>query len=196
MLALLRPAVVALVLFSVLTGIVYPAVVGGVAAALFPHQAEGSVLTGTDGRVVGSALVGQAFTDPRHLWGRPSATSPAYNALASSGSNLGPSSQVLDSLVRARVAALRASYAAVGVPAPSAPIPVDLVTASGSGLDPHVSPAAARWQAGRIAAARGIPLARVQAILDRHTERPWLGVVGGARVHVVQVNLALDAERP
>ncbi|MCU0647413.1 MAG: potassium-transporting ATPase subunit KdpC [Gemmatimonadaceae bacterium] len=194
--ALLRPALVCCLVFSVVTGIVYPAVVGGVASLLFPRQASGSAIRGTDGRIAGSRLVGQPFTSGRYLWGRPSATTPAYNAAASSGSNLGPTSAVLDSLVRARVATLRASYTAVGLSAPGDPIPVDLVTASGSGLDPDISPASARWQVARIAAARGVSRERVQAIIDQHTERPWLGVVGDARVHVLAVNLALDAERP
>jgi K+-transporting ATPase ATPase C chain len=194
--SMLRPAVVSLALGSVLTGLCYPALVGGAAALLFPHQAGGSVITDATGRVVGSALVGQPFTAPGHLWGRPSATAPAYAAAASGGSNLGPSHPALDSLVRTRVQALRASYAAVGLTPPVTPIPVDLVTASGSGLDPHLSPAAARWQVARIAAARQLPAARVQSIVDAHTSRPWLGVIGEARVAVLPVNLALDSLRP
>jgi potassium-transporting ATPase KdpC subunit len=194
MTSVVRPALVSLVVFSVITGAVYPGVVGILARTLFPQQAAGSAIRDASGRVVASALVGQPFHDPRHLWGRPSATSPAYNASASSGSNLGPSSAVLDSVVRLRVATLRASYTAAGLPAPKAPVPVDLVTASGSGLDPHISPDAARWQVARIAATRSAEPARVQGIIDRFTEAPWLGLVGGARVHVVRVNQALDAE--
>lgn len=188
-----RPAVMAVLVFSVVTGVVYPALVTGVSQLAFPAAAAGSPVRRADGVIVGSRLVGQSFTDPRYLWGRPSATSPAYNGAASSGSNLGPTSAVLDSLVRARVAALRASITAAGLPVPSTPVPVDLVTASGSGLDPDISPAAAAWQAPRIAAVRGLPIGRVAAIIQQHTTPPWLGLVGGARVNVLAVNLALDA---
>lgn len=188
-----RPAIVLLLSFSVVTGVVYPALVTGVAQLVFPEAAAGSPVRTADGGVIGSRLVGQSFTAPRYLWGRPSATSPAYAASASSGSNLGPSSAALDSLVRARVAALQASVRAAGLPTPTTPVPVDLVTASGSGLDPDISPAAADWQAARVAQLRGLPLDTVQAIIRAHTTAPWLGLFGSARVNVLAVNLALDA---
>jgi K+-transporting ATPase ATPase C chain len=186
--ALLRPALVLLLLFSVLTGIVYPLVMTGVAAVLFPRQAAGSLIV-RNGRAVGSALIGQNFTDPGHFWGRLSASTPQpYNALASGGSNLGPLNPALTEVVKARIAALRSAD-----PGNHMPVPVDLVTASGSGLDPHISLAAAEYQAGRIARARHLPLAIVQGLIAAHSEGRLLGVLGEARVNVLELNLALDA---
>jgi|SRR5580658_1861682 K+-transporting ATPase ATPase C chain len=186
--ALLRPALVLLLLFSVLTGIVYPLVMTGVAAVLFPRQAAGSLIV-RNGRAVGSALIGQNFTDPGHFWGRLSASTPQpYNALASGGSNLGPLNPALTEVVKARIAALRSAD-----PGNHMPVPVDLVTASGSGLDPHISLAAAEYQAGRIARARHLPLAIVQGLIAAHSEGRLLGVLGEARINVLELNLALDA---
>lgn len=185
-----RPALVLLGLFTILTGLVYPAVVTGAASLLFPRQAKGSLIVGKDGTVLGSTLIGQPFDEPRYLWGRPSGTTPAYNAGASSGTNYGPLHPGLAAMVRARVEALRKVD-----PGNAAPIPVDLVTASGSGLDPHVSRAAAEYQVARIARARGVDAATVRAIVAAHTERPTLGILGDARVNVLAVNLALDGAR-
>lgn len=185
-----RPALVLFVLLSAITGLLYPLAVTGLAQGLFPAQANGSLVV-HDGRVVGSTLVGQAFADPRHFWGRPSATAPEpYNAALSGGSNLGPSNPALHEAVRARIAALRAAD-----PGNAAPVPVDLVTASASGLDPHVSRAAADWQVARVARARGLPVAQVRALVDTHTEGALLGFIGEPRVNVLQLNLALDALR-
>jgi len=186
--AVLRPAVVLFVLLMVLTGGVYPLAVTAIAQLLFPHQAAGSLLT-RDGRAIGSELIGQSFSDPGHFWGRPSATTPQpYNGTASNASNLGPLNPALTEAIRARIAALRAAD-----PANTAPIPVDLVTASGSGLDPHISVAAANYQAARVAHTRGLPLTRVQALIAAHTEGRLLGVIGEPRVNVLELNLALDA---
>ncbi len=188
MLSYLRPAALLLVLLSVLTGIVYPALVTGLSALVFPRQAAGTLIE-RDGRVVGSALIGQPFTDPRYFWSRPSATGPhPYNAAASSGSNLGPSNPAHHAAVQARIEALRAAD-----PGNTAPIPVDLVTASASGLDPDISPAAALYQAGRVARARGVPEATVRELVVRHTSGRQLGVLGEPRVNVLALNLALDA---
>jgi K+-transporting ATPase ATPase C chain len=188
----LRPAVVLLGLLSVLTGLVYPLLVTGVAQTLMPAQANGSLLVRPDGTLIGSALIGQPFDDPKYFWGRPSATAPfAYNAAASSGSNLGALNPALVDAAKARADALRAAD-----PGNAAPIPVDLVTSSGSGLDPHISPAAARWQAPRVARARGLEAAAVEAIVARHTEPRQWGVLGEARVNVLALNLALDAIPP
>ena len=184
----LRPAIVLLALLTVITGVVYPLVVTVVAQVAFPTQANGSLIVRGDG-VVGSALIGQPFDDPKYFWGRLSATAPfAYNAAASSGSNLGPLNPALTDAVKARVDALRAAD-----PGNESPIPVDLVTASGSGLDPHVSPAAARWQVPRVARARGLDPATVQALVEQHTEGRQWGFFGEARVNVLALNLALDA---
>lgn len=187
---LLRPALVLLVLLSALTGLVYPLLVTGVAQAVFPHQAAGSLIE-RDGVVVGSQLIGQNFSAPNHFWGRPSATAPmAYNAAASGGSNQGPLNPALQDAVRERIAALRAAD-----PANTAPVPADLVTASSSGLDPHISVAAAQYQAARVARARQLPLAQVLALVQAHTEGRDLAVLGEPRVKVLQLNLALDALR-
>jgi len=184
----LRPALVLLLLLTLLTGVAYPLLVTGLAQTLFPAQAHGSLIV-RDGKVVGSALIGQHFTDPAHFWGRPSATSPtAYNAAASGGSNLGPMNPALTDAVRARVAALRAAD-----PSNLAAVPVDLVTASASGLDPHISLAAAQYQLTRVAAARKLSTQAVQALIDQATQRPLLGLLGEPVVNVLQLNLALDA---
>lgn len=188
--ASLRPAVVLLAFSSLLLGLAYPTAVTAVAQLAFPVQAGGSLLV-ANGRVVGSALLGQPFAAPGYLHSRPSATAAGpYDGASSSGSNLGPLHPALDSAVRARIAEARAE----GGP-PKALVPADLVTASGSGLDPHLSPAAARWQVARIAAVRGISPADVQAIVDRHTTGRVAGVLGEPRVHVLRVNLALDSLR-
>jgi potassium-transporting ATPase KdpC subunit len=186
--ALLRPALALFVLLTLLTGIVYPLLVTVLARLLFPAEAAGSLIQ-RDGRAVGSALIGQNFADPGHFWGRPSATTPQpYNGTASEASNLGPLNAALTHAVKQRIAALRAADS--GNPAP---IPVDLVTASGSGLDPHISVAAADYQAARVARARALPLPRIRALIAARTEGRLLGVIGEPRVNVLELNLALDA---
>jgi potassium-transporting ATPase KdpC subunit len=186
--ASLRSALTLFVLLTVLTGLVYPLIVTGVAQLLFPARAGGSILV-RDGHAVGSVLIGQSFSDPGHFWGRPSATTPQpYNGTASTGSNLGPLNPALLDAVKERLEALRAAD-----PGNEAPVPVDLVTASGSGLDPHISVAAAYYQAARVARARGLPEARVRALIAAHTEGRLSGVLGEPRVNVLELNLALDA---
>ena len=188
MLAHVRAAIVSLVLLSVVTGIVYPAVVTAIAQAVFPHQANGSLIV-KDGKAVGSALIGQPFDDPRYFWGRPSATSPfGYNAGASAGSNLSPTNPDLIKAVQGRVDALREAD-----PGNAAPVPVDLVTASGSGLDPHISPAAALYQVARVAKARKLDPAAVRELVTQHTQGRFLGMLGEPGVNVLALNLALDA---
>lgn len=183
---ILRPAIVLFAILSLVTGLAYPIVVTGLAQTLFPAQAHGSLIL-QNGKPVGSALIGQNFADPKNFWGRPSATGPMpYNASASSGSNQGPLNPALTDAVKGRIEALRAAD-----PGNTAPVPVDLVTASASGLDPHISPAAAGFQANRVAKARGLPVDKVQALLDAQTERPSLSFLGEPRVNVVKLNLAL-----
>ncbi len=186
---MLRPVLVVFLVLTLLTGVVYPLLVTGVAKVAFPFQADGSVVE-QDGKVVGSALLGQGFTSPRYFWGRPSVTSPyPYNGAASTGSNLAPVNPALADAVAARVAALRAAD-----PGNSAPVPVDLVTASGSGLDPHISLAAAEYQLARVARARGLAPSVVRDLVARHTRGRTLGVLGEPRVEVLALNLALDAQ--
>ena len=187
---LLRPALVLLACLSALTGLLYPAAVTGAAQALFPWQAQGSLLE-RGGQAVGSALIGQPFSDPRNFWSRPSATAPMpYNGSASGGSNQGPLNPALTEAVQARVQALREAD-----PGNTAPVPVDLVTASASGLDPHISPAAARYQAARVARLRGLPEATVQTLIEKNTEAPLWGLLGEPRVNVLALNLALGTPR-
>ena len=184
----LQPALRALVVLTILTGVVYPLVVTALAQLLFPAQANGSLLVRGE-TVVGSALVGQPFDDPKYFWSRPSATGPMpYNGAASSGSNLGPLHGDLATAVKHRIDALRAAGAD-----DTEPVPVDLVTASGSGLDPHISPAAAYYQAGRIARVRGITEATVRELVAAHTHDRQLGILGEPTVAVLPLNLALDA---
>ena len=187
---ILRPALVVFFILTLVTGVAYPLLVTGAAQALFPAQAAGSFIM-RDGKAVGSELIGQNFSDPKHFWGRPSATGPMpYNAAASSGSNLGPLNPALTDAVKSRIEALRAAD-----PGNAARVPVDLVTASASGLDPHISPAAAAYQAGRVAKARGLPTDKVQALVTAQTELPLLGLLGEPRVNVLKLNLALDKLR-
>jgi len=189
----LRPALVALGIFTILTGLVYPLVVTGIAQVVFPWQANGSLIV-RNGQPVGSALIGQPFDDPKYFWGRLSAPSPAgYTAFngdkltGSSGSNYGPLNPALVEAAQARIKALKEAD-----PGNTAPIPVDLVTASGSGLDPHMSPAAAAYQVGRVARARGLSEDTVRQIVAQHTEGRTFGLLGEPRVNVLALNLALD----
>jgi K+-transporting ATPase ATPase C chain len=183
-----RPAILLVILFSLITGVVYPLVVTGIAQLFFSEKAEGSLIV-RNGRAVGSKLIGQPFDDPKYFWGRLSATGPVpYNGAASTGSNFGPMNPALLDAVRGRIAALRAAdSSAVG------PVPVDLVTASGSGLDPDISPAAAAFQVARVARVRTLDLGLVRGIVSKHTTGRTWGVLGDPRVNVLEVNLALDA---
>lgn len=184
---LVRPCLVLFTALSAITGVVYPVAVTGVAGTLFPKQAAGS-LVARDGQAVGSSLIGQNFSDPGHFWGRPSATAPQpYNGSGSSGSNLGPLNPALTDAVKARVEALRAAD-----PGNTAPVPADLVTASASGLDPHISPEAARYQAARVARVRGVDTAQVRQLIDAQVQRPVLPFLGEPVVNVLALNLALD----
>ena len=183
----LRPALMTLLLLTIVTGVVYPLVVTGIAQVVFPFQANGSLIV-KGGKPVGSALIGQPFDDPRYFWGRPSATTPfGYNAASSSGSNLSPTNPDLIKAVQGRVDALHAAD-----PGNSAPVPVDLVTTSGSGLDPHISPAAALYQVSRVARERKLDAAKVRELVEQHTEGRFLGMLGEPRVNVLALNLALD----
>ncbi|MDM0026033.1 potassium-transporting ATPase subunit KdpC [Variovorax saccharolyticus] len=189
MTSILRPSLVLFALLSALTGIVYPLAVTGVAQAAFPQQAAGSLIV-RDGVTVGSALIGQNFSDPAHFWGRPSATAPMpNNAAASGGANQGPLNPALVEAVKARIDALRAAD-----PGNTVPVPVDLVTTSASGLDPDISPAAAHYQAPRVARLRKLPLETVERLIEAHTEGPLWGLLGEQRVNVLALNLALDAQ--
>jgi len=196
--AILRPALVSLLVFTGLLGIAYPLVIGGVGAAAFPEQARGSLVRDASGKLAGSALIGQPFDEPAYFWGRPTAIA-AYQAMTSGGTNAGPSGFVdregalgpnpaLIDAVRARIRALRDAD-----PGNTAPVPVDLVTASASGLDPHITPAAAYYQLGRVARARGAAEAQLRELVDRHVEERTLGVLGERRVNVLRLNLALDS---
>ena len=188
MFAQFRPALVMLIVMTALTGAIYPAAVTGIAQVLFPRQANGSLID-QDGKAVGSALIGQAFSDPKHFWSRPSATSPyPNNAAASSGSNQGPLNPALSDAVEGRVKALREAD-----PGNTAAVPVDLVTASASGLDPHISPAAAEFQVNRVARPRGVDAAVVRNLVSEHIEQRQWGFLGEPRVNVLRLNLALDA---
>lgn len=188
MVSIVRPAVSLLALFTLLTGVAYPLVVTGTAQAVFPTQSNGSLLE-SNGRVMGSRLIGQSFDSAGYFWGRPSATSPSpYNAAASTGSNLGPTNPALATAVRERAAALRAADPSRA----SLPIPVDLVTTSASGLDPHISPAAALYQVHRVAVNRRLAEERVRGLVLAHVESRSLGLLGEPRVNVVLLNAALD----
>jgi len=189
-----RPAIVALVILTVITGLIYPLVVTGIAQVVFPYQANGSIILGKDGKPLGSALIGQQFDDPKYFWGRLSATGPvpytAFNAdklTGSSGSNYGPLNPALKDAVQARIDALKQAD-----PGNTKAIPVDLVTASGSGLDPQISPAAADYQVSRVAKARGMDETKLSALVAQYTEGRTLGFLGEPRVNVLQLNLALD----
>ena len=188
---MLRPALTVFVGLSLVTGLLYPGLVTGIAKAVFPHQAAGSLIV-KDGKAVGSELIGQPFSDAKYFWGRLSATAPMpYNAAASVGSNLGPTNPALTDAAKARIDALRAAD-----PDNALPVPVDLVTASASGLDPHISPAAAQYQAARVARVRGLSVEKVQSLIAANTEGPGLGVLGDAGVNVLKLNLALDGLKP
>jgi K+-transporting ATPase ATPase C chain len=180
----IRPAIVVFLLMSVLTGLAYPVLVTGVSQVVFPHQANGSLIE-KNGKFVGSELIGQGFDQPQYFWSRPSAAS--YNGGASTGSNLGPTNPALLDAVKARVEALKAAD-----PGNGRPVPVDLVTASGSGLDPHISPAAAEYQAPRVARARGMQVDKLRTLIEKHTDGRQLGFLGEPRVNAVTLNLALD----
>lgn len=183
----LRPAFFMLLIFTIITGVIYPLAVTGIAQVVFPSQSNGSLIM-VDGKAVGSELIGQQFDDPSYFWGRPSAAS--YNAAASSGSNYGPLNPALTDMVQARIDALKAAD-----PNNTLPIPVDLVTASGSGLDPHVSVAAALYQVSRVASARGLSEAEVTSLVKENTEGRQFGFLGEPRVNVLKLNLALDGVR-
>ncbi|HWT83514.1 MAG TPA: potassium-transporting ATPase subunit KdpC [Candidatus Acidoferrum sp.] len=188
MLKHVRPALVSLVVLTAITGLLYPLVVTGIAQVIFPRQANGSLIM-KDGKAVGSELIGQPFDDPKYFWSRPSATSPfPDNAGSSGGSNLGPTNPDLQKAVQGRIDALKAAD-----PGNTAPIPVDLITASGSGLDPHISPAAALYQARRVAKARGLSEDAVRNLIETNTEGRQFGFLGEPRVNVLKLNLALDA---
>jgi potassium-transporting ATPase KdpC subunit len=187
MISYIKPTLILFTLMTLLTGVAYPLLVTGLAQLIFPQQANGSLMTDKHGNTLGSKLIGQAFQDPRYFWGRPSATSPVpYNAGASSGSNLGPTNPALMAVAKARIAALQAAD-----PDNKSAIPVDLITASASGLDPHISPAAAEYQVGRIAKMRNIAPEKLRELVLSHTEGRQWGLFGEKRVDVLALNLAL-----
>jgi len=187
MTTIIRNSLMSLLLFTILTGIIYPLVVTGIAQAIFPHQANGSIII-KNGKAVGSRLIGQQFEEPKYFWGRLSATTPyPYNGASSSGSNRGPSNPDLMKVSQARIEALHSAD-----PSNTAKIPVDLVTASASGLDPHISPAAAEYQVRRVAKVRAINEAGVRSLIAQHTRDRRLGVIGEPVVNVLELNLALD----
>lgn len=186
----LRSALSMMIVMTILTGLLYPLAVTGLAQTVFPHQANGSLIE-KDGHVVGSALIGQSFTREEYFWGRPSAAGNGYDAANSGGSNLGPTSKALADRVSARIAMLRTAN-----PAAPNPVPADLVTTSGSGLDPDISPAAALWQVMRVAAARQVPEEEVRRLVSRQIEGCLFGVLGEPRVNVLQLNLTLDERWP
>jgi potassium-transporting ATPase KdpC subunit len=184
------PALRMLIVLTVLTGVAYPLVITGIAQVAFPKAANGSLIP-ANGKTLGSKLIGQPFDDPKYFWGRPSATSPQpYNGAASAASNQGARNPALADAVKDRIKALRDAD-----PGNSAPVPIDLVTASGSGLDPHISVAAAEYQVARVAKARGLPQDGVRSLVAEHTEGRTLGILGEPRVNVLQLNLALDGVR-
>ncbi|MEI2692455.1 MAG: potassium-transporting ATPase subunit KdpC [Anaerolineae bacterium] len=188
----IRSAAAAVLILTIITGVVYPLLTTALAQTLFPRQANGSLIEQA-GQIVGAGPIGQPFDDPRYFWGRPSATAPfPYNAAASAGSNLGPTNDALAAAVQQRIDALAATDASLGIVNP-APVPADLVTSSASGLDPHISPAAAAYQIPRVALARGLSEEQVRALVAQHTEGRQLGLLGEARVHVLKLNLAMDA---
>jgi potassium-transporting ATPase KdpC subunit len=183
----IRPALVLFLIMTVITGVAYPLLVTGIACVVFPHQAGGSLIE-KDGKAIGSRLIGQSFSDPKHFWSRPSATGPfPYNASASGGSNQGSLNPALTHAVKSRIEALRAAD-----PTNTAPVPVDLVTASASGLDPDISVAAANYQAARVAHARGLKPEAVQTLIAAHAQGKFLGFIGEPRINVLELNLALE----
>jgi potassium-transporting ATPase KdpC subunit len=187
LLAQFRPALILFALLTLITGVIYPLLVTGVAQTVFHHQAEGSLIVSQDGKILGSHLIGQHFDDPKYFWGRLSATTPAYNASASMGSNWGPLNPALLAQVKARKAALKAVD-----PRNTLPLPVDLVTSSGSGLDPHISLAAAYYQVARVAWARGLSVEVLRSMVNQHAQGRVLGVLGEPVVNVLEINLELD----
>ena len=188
MIRIIRQSIVMLALLTLVTGVAYPLLATGLAQLLFPHAANGSLIE-RDGKTMGSELIGQAFSDPKYFWSRPSATAPfPDNSAASSGSNLGPTNPALADTIKQRVEALRAAD-----PGNTAPVPVDLVTASGSGLDPHISPAAAEYQVARVARVRGVPTTDIRKRVVDATEGRTFGILGEPRVNVLRLNLALDS---